>query len=207
MYGTMSAMGLAPAAAETPAYVAPNAGDLRGRGRKSVAVLGGGIAGLTAAYELGKAGYTVTVLEARNRPGGRNWTVRGGTSETDLKGITETAKFTKGEYMNAGPGRIPQHHVTLDYCRELGVAIEPFVNQNADAYLYREGSTALSNTAVRHRAAKADVYGYVSELLAKATDQGSLDGYLTAADKESLISFLGSFGAIGPKVPGDAAAS
>lgn len=207
MYGTMSAMGLAPAAAETPAYTAPNAGDLRGRGRKSVAVLGGGIAGLTAAYELGKAGYKVTVLEARNRPGGRNWTVRGGTSETDLKGISQTAKFTKGEYMNAGPGRIPQHHVTLDYCRELGVAIEPFVNQNADAYLYREGSTALSNTAVRHRAAKADVYGYVSELLAKATDQGSLDAYLTAADKEALMSFLGSFGAIGPKVPGDAASS
>ena len=78
--------------------------------------------------------------------------------------------------MNAGPGRIPQHHMTLDYCKELGVAIEPFTNQNADAYLYREGSTALSNTPVRHRAAKADAYGYVSELLAKATDQGALDG-------------------------------
>jgi monoamine oxidase len=206
MYATMGAMGLAPVAADTPNYVAPGAGDLNGR-RKTVVVLGGGIAGLTAAYELGKAGYTVTILEARNRPGGRNWTIRGGTEETDLQGIAQTSTFSRGQYMNAGPARIPQHHVTLDYCRELGVPIEAFVNQNAAAYLYREGKTALSNTPVRHRAAKADVYGYVSELLAKATDQGSLDAYLTAADKEELIEFLSRFGDIGPRVPGDATAS
>src|SRR3712207_8479055 len=46
---------------------------------------------------------------------------------------------------------------------------------------------SLSGTKIRHRTAKADVYGYVSELLAKATDTGALDGELTAADKERLI--------------------
>ena len=66
MYQTMEAMGLAPDSA-TPAFAAPRAGDLNGAG-KSVVVLGGGIAGLTAAYELGKAGYKVTVLEARSGP-------------------------------------------------------------------------------------------------------------------------------------------
>ena len=50
---------------------------------------------------------------------------------------------------------------------------------------------------VRYRTAKADVYGYVSELLAKATDQGALDAALTAEDKERLLAFLQSFGAIG----------
>ncbi|MFD0044640.1 flavin monoamine oxidase family protein [Pseudarthrobacter scleromae] len=205
MYQTMAAMGLAPGTA-APAFAAPRADDLQGKG-KSVVILGGGIAGLTTAYELGKAGYKVTILEARMRPGGRNWTVRGGTEETDMRGITQRATFSKDQYMNAGPGRIPQHHITLDYCKELGVAIEPFTNQNADGYLFREGSSKLSNTPVRHRAAKADVYGYVSELLAKATDQGALDSYMSAADKENLISFLKSFGAIGNKVPGDAAAS
>jgi len=65
-----------------------------GRGG-AVAKPGGGIAGLTTAYELGKAGYKVTILEARMRPGGRNWTVRGGTEETDLNGITQRATFTK----------------------------------------------------------------------------------------------------------------
>jgi monoamine oxidase len=200
MYSAMGALGLA-GVAETPAYAAPTRIELNGRG-KHVVILGAGIAGLTSAYELGKAGYKVTLLEARKRPGGRNWTVRGGTEEKDLHGNTQRAKFSSGQYMNAGPARIPQHHVTLDYCRELGVAIEPFVNQNADAYLYREGTTALSNKPIRHRTAKADVYGYVAELLAKATDQGALDSTLTATDKDALITFLRSFGSIGTKEEG-----
>ena len=49
-----------------------------GKGVK-VAILGAGIAGLVSAYELRKAGYDVTVLEARERPGGRVWSVRKGT--------------------------------------------------------------------------------------------------------------------------------
>ena len=36
-----------------------------------IVVIGGGFSGLAAAYELTKAGYDVTVVEARNRVGGR----------------------------------------------------------------------------------------------------------------------------------------
>src|SRR6185503_12773310 len=43
---------------------------------RQVLVLGAGLAGLAAAYELKKAGYAVTVLEARTRPGGRVLTWR-----------------------------------------------------------------------------------------------------------------------------------
>jgi monoamine oxidase len=50
-------------------------GDPRGA---SVLILGAGLAGMTAAYELRRAGYKVQVLEYNARPGGRNWTVRGG---------------------------------------------------------------------------------------------------------------------------------
>ena len=49
-----------------------------GRRKKKVAVLGAGIAGLTVAYELERAGYDVTVIEASHRIGGRNMTVRHG---------------------------------------------------------------------------------------------------------------------------------
>ncbi len=198
MFQTMGALGLAPAAhAETPPFTPLDREALHRRGRKSVVVLGGGIAGLTTAYELLKGGYSVTVLEGRNRPGGRNWTVRGGDSYTDLKGRSQRARFSRGQYMNAGPGRIPQMHVTLDYCKELGVPIEVFTNQNADAFLYREGVPgALNGVPVRQRAIKADAYGYTAELLAKATSQGALDAELTAEDKEALISYLRSFGAI-----------
>ena len=38
---------------------------------KRVVVVGAGIAGLTAGYELKKAGFEVTVLEAKDIPGGR----------------------------------------------------------------------------------------------------------------------------------------
>src|SRR5262245_40966737 len=43
---------------------------------KAVLVVGAGPAGLTCAYELVRAGHRVTVLEARDRPGGRVWTLR-----------------------------------------------------------------------------------------------------------------------------------
>jgi monoamine oxidase len=198
LFESMGALGLAPTAGAVQApYRAPTAGDfsLTGRPRARVVVLGAGIAGLTTAYELGKAGYDCVVLEASSRPGGRNWTIRGGTTQRDLDGHVQTARFGKGQYLNAGPARIAQWMVTMDYCRELGVAIEPLANQNASAYIYHEKGS-LSGAAIRYRAAKADVYGYISELLAKATDQGALDRMLSAEDKERLLDFLQDFGDI-----------
>ena len=198
LFQAMGVLGLAPTAdAEQVAFRAPTVADfsLTGRRAAKVLVLGGGIAGLAAAYELGKAGYHCRVLEAKDRPGGRNWTVRGGTTETDLDGHRQTATFARGQYLNAGPARIAQWMVTLDYCRELGVAIEPLANQNASEFIYHEKGP-LSGRGIRYRTAKADVYGYISELLAKATDQGALDRQLTAADKELLLDFLQDFGDI-----------
>ncbi|WP_445399516.1 flavin monoamine oxidase family protein [Streptomyces sp. LE64] len=200
MYSAMGALGLAPVPrAVAGDYRPPKRADFtnnRQQAGKKVLILGAGIAGLAAAYELGKAGYDCRILEAKNRVGGRSWTVRNGTTETDLDYRAQTATFAEGDYFNAGPARIPQSHVTLDYCRELGVKLETFVNQNANALIYHENSPALANQAVRWRTAKADVYGYVSELLAKATDQGALNQSLTATDKERLLEFLKDFGDI-----------
>src|SRR5277367_7080595 len=52
----------------------------------SVIILGAGLAGMTAAIELGRAGYKVQILEYNSRAGGRNWTLRGGDSYTELGG-------------------------------------------------------------------------------------------------------------------------
>ncbi|MEU6423893.1 flavin monoamine oxidase family protein [Streptomyces spiralis] len=203
MFATMGALGLAPTAAyaaekEAP-FSAPRRGDftLQGRGGKpaKVVVIGGGIAGLTSAYELGKAGYDCTVLEARDRVGGRNFTVRGGDTVTDLNGVTQKVTFSQGQYMNCGPARLAQWMSTLDYCRELGVPVEVFTNTNASALIYNE--TTGMKAPVAYRTAKADVYGYVSELLAKATNTGALDAELTADDKERLLTFLKSYGSLG----------
>ncbi len=73
-YAALQGLGLTSSAF---AQEAPDLPRDFGKGR-SVVVLGAGIAGLVAAYELERAGFSVTVVEARERVGGRNWTIRGG---------------------------------------------------------------------------------------------------------------------------------
>ncbi|WP_066362787.1 flavin monoamine oxidase family protein [Herbidospora mongoliensis] len=192
MLAAMGALGLVPGS-QSHAFRAPQPGDfsLTGRSPKRVVVLGAGIAGLATAYELRKAGYDVTILEAAKKVGGRNLTLRGGDEITEIGGVTQEAGFRDGTYFNAGPARIAQWMITMDYCRELGVPLEIFVNSNADAYVHTGGKS------VRYRTARADTYGYLGELLAKATNQGALDADLTAADKTNLLDLLREFGQLG----------
>ena len=81
----------------------------------SVVILGGGIAGLVSAYELGKLGYRCTLLEARRRVGGRNWTVRGGTTVEFTDGFTQTCNW-EGQLPELRPrpsSLDPHHHAGL----------------------------------------------------------------------------------------------
>jgi monoamine oxidase len=161
----------------------------------SVLVLGAGLAGMTAALELRNAGYKVEILEFNGRPGGRNWTLRGGDRFTELGGFTQTCDFADGLYLNPGPWRIPYHHRgLLDYCKRLGVVLEPFNQLNHNALLH--SSKAFDGKPQRIRAIKADFQGHVSELLAKATQQGKLDEAVTKEDKEILLTALREWGAL-----------
>jgi monoamine oxidase len=195
MYAAMGALGLAPSE-QDKSFAPPQTGDftLRGKAAAKVVIIGAGVAGLTAAYELGKAGYDCTLLEAKNRAGGRNLTLRGGDRLDEMKGPSQDVRFGEGVYLNAGPGRIAQWMVTLDYCRELRIPIETFVNNNSQAYVHTNGQT------VRARTARADMYGYVAELLAKATNVGALNKMVTKDDQERLLEFLKRFGDLGPKL-------
>src|SRR5882724_3315812 len=56
---------------------------------KSVAIIGAGLAGLSAAYELRKRRYSVTVFEAADRPGGRTVTVDGIVKRHQMDGGAE----------------------------------------------------------------------------------------------------------------------
>ncbi len=161
------------------------------KSKNKVLVLGAGIAGLTTAYELGKLGYECVILEPRSIPGGRSMTLRRGDRIDETNGFSQTCEFDKGLYFNPGPSRFPQWHVTMDYCRELGVEVEPFVNLNENAFYYAEGDVGpLSGKRVRIREAKTDLRGYASELLAKVADQGALDERLSKEDVEALVDFL-----------------
>lgn len=78
-----------------------------------VIIIGAGLAGLAAAYELSQAGHDVTILEAQMRPGGRVQTLR--------------VPFADGLYAEAGAARIPDnHHWTLKYVRLFGLELAPF---------------------------------------------------------------------------------
>jgi len=190
MYHAMTSMGFA----SDSGYKGPIKldGDPKGA---SVLVLGAGLAGMTAALELRKAGYNVRVLEFNSRVGGRNWTLRGGDSFTELGGVRQTCAFEKGLYFNPGPWRIPYHHrAILDYCKRLGVALEPFIQLNHNAFLHAAG--AFGGVPQRIGDIKTDFQGQISELLAKVTQQGRLDEAVSKEDREILLQALRSWGAL-----------
>ena len=191
MYRSMTALGMMGAST-----VHANTLDLpvgSGRG-KQVAILGAGIGGLVAAYELSKAGYICTVLEATDRPGGRNFTARAGDViyEEDSQQWVNFG-YEAHLYANLGPARIPHHHrAILGYCREFGVELEVFTNDNRAALFNHQDH--FEGQSVTARRVMTDARGYIAELLAKAVSSNSLDAELTSEDKELLLNMLRGYG-------------
>ena len=80
---------------------------------KKVLVLGAGLAGLAAAWELSKAGHQVQVLEARDRPGGRVSTIR--------------EPFAEGLYTEEGAAGYSEAYTTaVKFIEELGLERKPY---------------------------------------------------------------------------------
>ena len=190
MYQAMSTLGFA----RESDYRGPI--DLAGAPKgTSILILGAGMAGLVAAYELRRAGYTVKVLEYNHRAGGRSWTLRGGDEYTELGGHKQKCEFDPGLYVNPGPWRIPyHHHGMLDYARRLKVPLEPFNQLNFNAYLH--SSKDFGGKPQRYRHIYADYHGHIAELLSKAVNKGQLDAELTTEDKERLLQSLRTFGVL-----------
>jgi monoamine oxidase len=190
-YRTMAAMGLLPV---PEAYAGPPPLPL-GDGRR-VLILGAGIAGMVAAYELLEAGYDPLILEARSRPGGRNWTLRSADEIQEIDSV-QHVHFNIAEhlYFNPGPARIPYHHEgILSYCRALGVRMEVMCNDNRGALM--QDDKAFGGKPQLNRRVVNDARGYVAELAAKAVDQSALDWPVSEEDKARLHAFLRAFGAL-----------
>ncbi|WP_158943039.1 FAD-dependent oxidoreductase [Granulicella sp. S190] len=188
-FATMQALGLMPAVGQSP--IPTLAADF-GKGKK-VIILGGGIAGMTAAYELRKAGFDCTILEARNRPGGRNWTVRDGTKVEFTDGTIQNCEWQDGGYLNAGPARIPSIHThILGYCQELGVRLEVEVNSSRSALM--QSPKLNHGDPVQQRQVVHDTRGYLAELLSKAINKHTLDDELSKEETARLLEFLRNFG-------------
>lgn len=84
---------------------------------KRILIIGAGLAGLVAGYELTQAGHDVIILEAKLRPGGHVLTLR--------------EPFSDGLYADAGAARIPDNHdLTLHYVQQFGLTLVPFYPAN-----------------------------------------------------------------------------
>jgi monoamine oxidase len=95
---------------------------------KKIIIIGAGMAGLSAGYELSQAGHNVTILEARTIPGGRVHTIR--------------EPFSDGLYAEAGAARIPDDHdLTLKYVKLFEVPLEPMYPSKLSA-LRTNGSSS-----------------------------------------------------------------
>ena len=119
--------------------------------------------------------------------------MRRGTDHVELGGERQVCGFDQGLYANLGPWRVPYTHTgVLNYCRELGVPVEMFINEAENSYLYYEGDQwgPLGGKRVRLRNVKADMIGWTNELIAKAIDQHTLDLPLDAEDKDRFVRFL-----------------
>ncbi len=188
----MQSLGLMNATAETAPSIAAEPGI--GKGVK-VVMLGGGIAGLVAAYEMRALGYECTVLEARERPGGRNWTVRSGDKIKFVDGTTQTCEWAQGHYQNVGPARLPSVHKTiLDYCKKLGVELQVEVNTSRSSFL--QNDAANGGKPVVQRQAVNDTRGHVSELLMKCMNGGALDQEMSKEDRDRMLTFLRQYGSL-----------
>ena len=104
--GTAAAAGLAIVPASSILKIGAN------RSGEKVIVIGAGLAGLSCAYELNKAGFDVTVLEARTRPGGRVRTYRD--------------PFADNLYAEMGAEYVDSSdEYARKYCKEFGLDILP----------------------------------------------------------------------------------
>ena len=93
---------------------------------KKVIIVGAGLAGLSAGFELKRAGHNPVILEAQQRIGGRVYTLRD--------------PFTEGLYAEVGAMRIPRaHSLTMEYISRFGLKTSDFTMDNPNAYYYIGG--------------------------------------------------------------------
>lgn len=141
-----------------------------------IVIVGAGLAGLCAAYELEKRGHKVTILEAdKKHVGGR----------------VRTLRFNDGLYGEAGAMRIPEKHwLTRKYVKELGLTLRPFVQSNPNAYYYLRGK----KIRIRDAAKLNELYDLSPTEKAKSIGAlwdesvGKIMAGLTDAEKADLCS-------------------
>ncbi len=136
---------------------------------KSVVIIGAGVAGLVAGYELKRAGHHVVILEAQQRLGGGVYTLR--------------QPFTEGLYAEVGAMRIPRaHKLTLEYIDKFGLKTNDFTMDNPKAYYFIGGK----KIRIQEGTANPDLLGFD----VSPQEKGQTAGALWSAAIQPLVDLL-----------------
>src|SRR5262245_15983353 len=96
-----------------------------------VIVIGGGFSGLAAAYELSKVGYDVTVVEARNRVGGR---------------VLSFSDLVAGKNVEGGGELIGSNHPSwIAYSKQFGLKFLDVTEEDPEAPIMLGGKRLTSD--------------------------------------------------------------
>jgi monoamine oxidase len=136
---------------------------------KKVIIVGAGLAGLSAGYELKKAGHNPIILEAQQRVGGRVYTLRD--------------PFTEGLYAEVGAMRVPRaHSLTMRYISKFGLKTSDFTMDNPNAYYYIGGT--------KIRALEANTNPSLMGFEVNKNEEGKTSGRLYMEAIQPLIDML-----------------
>jgi monoamine oxidase len=145
--------------------------------KKSIAVIGAGLAGLSAAYELRKRGYRVTVFEASDRPGGRTITIK---------------ELVKHHHMDGGAELIGSNHpLWLFYADQFHLGF-------SDVLEYNESPIVIGSNPLKPGAEKKllsdmnDAFSFISARAKKIVDPYApwTDPQASLLDQENVHDFV-----------------
>jgi monoamine oxidase len=155
---------------------------------RHIVIAGAGIAGLTAGMLLKEAGHRVTILEARDRLGGRIFTYRG---------------FPAGMYGEVGAMRFPRQHPLGQHLihERFKLATQPFPMSDDDTWIYLQGKgvrrsefTAASFdfplSSAERGVLPADLLKRAMQPLIDLADAGDWTGIIQRYDAYSLLAWL-----------------
>ena len=151
---------------------------------RSIAIVGGGVAGLTAAYRLQAVGVKPILLEASSRWGGRMLTVY---------------DFYKGMFCELGGLFVDTGHEDLKtLAGELGVELQELAGEGEGEDLYFFGGTFHTPQDMIDTAKKTGAFAPIAEKIAadaeKLTDKDeNWTSYARKLDRMSLKAYLDQF--------------
>lgn len=147
-----------------------------------VVVIGGGFSGLAAAYELSRAGYDVTVVEARNRVGGR---------------VISFSDLVPGKIVEGGGELIGSNHPAwVGYAKQFGLDFLDVSEEDAEFPIILNGKRLSSDESEALWEEMENAFNTIVADAAKVdADRPWTSPNAAALDRRTLAAWIDGLGA------------